>query len=126
MTNHLFKFSFSLLIALVFLVLGVELMAWAQAPSASPGSVAAVVQAAAPSSGLLGWIALHGGFMAVVMSCSIFMNSILSGLRTFLFYIDGIAPGGVIPPNYTGLTKLNIVAVWVGKVMDWAMSNVQH
>ena len=128
MRKDFLKFSVSLMIATMFLILGVELMAWAQAPGASPtpGSVAAVVQAAAPSSGLLGWIALHGGFMAVVVACSMFANTLLSALRSFLCYIDGVPVGGVIPPNYVGLTKVNIAAVWVGKIVDWLTANIQH
>jgi len=120
----LIRFSVQLTLTMVLLILGLNLMAIAQGVSPSPA--AAIMTAASSSGGVMLWIALHGGLLAVVMSCAMLGNAILSAIRDFLCWIDGIPKGGVIPANYAGLTKVNIAAIWLGKIVDYLTANVQH
>lgn len=121
------RFSVQMFLAVLLIVLGVELLALAQGvPAASPSPGAVIMAAAQSSGGIMSWLAAHGGLMAVVSGCAMFMNAILCGVRNLLLFLDGVKPGDVIPPNFAGLTKLNIACIYLGKILDYLMANPQH
>lgn len=95
-------------------------------PTATPSTVAAVTTAVVASGGILGWIALHGGFMAVVVAIVMMANAVLSAVRDFVAWLDGVPQGAPIPANYAGLTKLNVACVWIGKILDYVQGNAAH
>lgn len=122
--KHFLRFSVQLFVACLLMVLGIELLAFAQGASPTPGAM--VIAAASSSGGLMGWIAVHGGLVAVVGACAMFVNSILCGVRSLLLWADGVKPGDVIPANNAGLSKLNVACIWAGKILDYLMANPQH
>lgn len=102
-------------------------------PAASAPAIpnAAVIQANASSAvvsnvGLKGWIESHGGFQAAVLLLIGSAFTILSAFRVVLYKYDGVAPGASIPVGYVGLTKLNMICVVLGHVVDFMTGNVAH
>jgi hypothetical protein len=85
----------------------------------------AVAPVAAPT-GIMGWIAAHGGFQASILILVGSSMALASALRTVLLYFDGVPPGADIPPGLTGLTTVNKVCVVLGKVLDFIQGNLKH
>lgn len=83
--------------------------------------VVAPVIAPAPS-----WLQAHGGILAVVVAAMLSLNTILSALRDLLYFLDGVPKGAEIPANYTGLTLVNKICLWLGKILDYVQGNVAH
>jgi len=94
--------------------------AFSQASSPT-GPVAAAVAATEPS-----WLQAHGGMMAVAVAAMLGLNAVLSGVRDLLYFYDGVAKGAAIPAQYTGLTTVNKICIWLGKILDYVQGNVAH
>ncbi len=77
-------------------------------------------------SGIMDFVNAHGGPYAAMMLVVGGSFTILSAFRQVLASYDGVAPGAPIPANFAGLTKLNMVCVVLGKVVDFVTGNVQH
>jgi hypothetical protein len=112
-------------IVFIFSLVGLfSLAAIAQVASPTPAPSPA---AAAASTGVVaGLIASKGGLLAFGLLLVTCFNLFMSSLRSILYAWDGVPAGGAIPPQYTGLTKVNVVCVWLGKIVDWATANTQH
>lgn len=83
-------------------------------------------QDAAVQTGILGWIAAHGGFQAAVLLVAGGAMALLSGVRQVLLIYDGVAPGAEIPAGMAGLSLVNKVCVILGQVIDFLQGNVKH
>lgn len=97
-------------------------LAQVQVTTADP-VVVAVVQ---PSSGVGGWLALHGGFTAAIILIVFSAFTVVSAIREILLKYDGVAPGAPIPPGLTGLTLVNKICVILGKILDFMQGNTAH
>lgn len=105
------------------------------APSASP-VVAVVAQSAAPViaaapaivpvSGIMGWIAAHGGFQGAVLILVSSFLALLSAIRQVLYNFDGVAPGAPIPVDKSALTLVNKICLILGQVVDFMSGNTKH
>lgn len=119
-----------LMLAIAFVLFAYSFSLFAQS---SPAPVAAVASSpaapviAAPASpGLSDFLVAHGGIMAVVIAVMLGLNAVLSGARDFVAFLDGVPKGQPIPAQYVGLSKLNIICVWLGKILDYLQGNVAH
>lgn len=108
-------------ILILFLALMGSAVAQTPVPSASPASVIVPV-----TGSLTAVIAANGGLIAFIAIILLFLNGVLSALRTFLYKIDGVNPGDPIPADKTALTFVNKIAIYVGKALDFLQGNVQH
>src|SRR6266403_1539385 len=86
-------------------------------------AVVAPVVVATPVIAAPSWLEAHGGMMAVVVAVMLGLNAILSGLRDLLYFLDGVPKGAPIPANYTGLTLVNKICLWLGKILDYVQGN---
>lgn len=84
---------------------------------------AAALQA---SGGVSQLIANHGGYQASAVLLVFSVMTMLSALRTVLLKFDGIKDGEPIPADKTVLTKVNIVCIYLGHILDFLTGNVQH
>lgn len=115
------KFLLSLTVAMLFLFIGVEILAQTAAPVASP--VAAVV--AAPPAQPTFW-QKEGGLVGGVSFIVFGLLAVLSCLRLVLAKYDGVEPGQNTPAPDAKLTFLNNACLFLGKISDILMGNPQH
>lgn len=98
-------------------------IAMAQTTSTTLVAQPAII-AAVPAAGIMGWVNAHGGFQAAVLLLVGSAFAILSAIRQVLLAFDGVGPGATsVPP---GLTVLNKVCLFLGKVIDFLQGNIQH
>lgn len=82
--------------------------------------------AALPATGLMGWIAAHGGLQLSVLMLVGCFNIACSAIREILAKLDGVDLSKDIPAGEKSLTLLNKLALWSGKILDYVGNNVQH
>lgn len=85
-----------------------------------------LVVSAVTNGGISGWIALHGGFQAAILLLVFSAFAFLSAVREVAYKYDGVEKGQPIPPQYVGLSKINVAWLVVGKVLDFLQGNVAH
>jgi hypothetical protein len=79
----------------------------------------------APSTGVGGFVANHGGLQGLILLLVFSSNAILSALRNVVKKFEGVE-GEEIPADKVALTLLNKAAILTGKVLDYMTANVKH
>lgn len=121
----------------LFLALGVfvfathlTVMAFAQAPAASPAASAApAISAPAPASTNPIWdfFMKHGGPEATVLLLVTSFNAVVSMLRQQMAAWDGVdLTKPIDPAAYSKLSFVNKLCLYSGKLLDLLTGNAQH
>lgn len=120
------KIMFQFLMATFLFLFMASLSALAQVVTPAPTPGAAIVPVVVAATGISAWLIAHGGISVAALAILVALNTVLSGVRDLLYFYDGVPKGSAIPANYVGLTKLNIICVWLGKAVDYMQGNVAH
>jgi hypothetical protein len=117
-------FSISFMFINLCLAQDAAVVAPAQVTTADPLVVAAVDEGS--KGGIMGWIALHGGFQAAILMLVFSAFTLLSAVREVLYKFDGVAKGDPIPAKYQGLNLVNKLCLIFGKILDFMSGNTAH